>query len=79
MHYGHYWSLARSNGPIGSNNRNYKWIEFDDTKTRGIEDSDIQQYYGAPPEVQSNNSWGSAYMLLYVSQDLEETMPQEEI
>ena len=30
MHYGHYWSLAKSNGPIGSQNRNSKWIEFDD-------------------------------------------------
>lgn len=41
MHYGHYWSLAKSNGPIGSQSRNSKWIEFDDQKTRIVEDEDI--------------------------------------
>jgi hypothetical protein len=35
MHYGHYWSLARSPGP------NPKWIEYDDTKIRVVEDKEI--------------------------------------
>jgi len=51
MHYGHYWSLSKSNGPLGSKSTNKKWIEFDDTKTRVIEDSDISMYFGAPTEV----------------------------
>jgi hypothetical protein len=29
MNYGHYWSLARSNGGEGSTG-NAKWVEFDD-------------------------------------------------
>lgn len=37
MHYGHYWSLSRSKGGPG-NTGNPKWIEFDDTKTRVVED-----------------------------------------
>ena len=64
MHYGHYWSLARTPG------LNPKWIEYDDTKIRVIEDKEIQMYYGAPPEVSANPSWNTAYMLLYESEDL---------
>lgn len=54
MHYGHYWSLSKSNGPIGSTSQNKKWIEFDDSKTRVIEDLDVSMYFGAPTEVQNN-------------------------
>ena len=35
MHYGHYWSLARTPGP------NPKWIEYDDTKIRVVEDREV--------------------------------------
>jgi uncharacterized UBP type Zn finger protein len=42
MHFGHYWSLAKSKGP------NPKWIEYDDTKLKVIDDRDIQEYYGSP-------------------------------
>ena len=38
--YGHYWALAKCLG---------KWIEFDDTKVKVVEDKHIQIYYGAPP------------------------------
>ena len=66
MHFGHYWSLSRSyGGPANSGNP--KWIEFDDTKTRVVDDSEVQMYYVAPPESQNTPSWSSAYMLLYQS------------
>ena len=35
MHYGHYWALARSPVP------DQKWIEYDDTKIRVVEDREI--------------------------------------
>ena len=44
MHYGHYWSLARTSG------LNQKWIEFDDFKVSVVEDKEIERYYGLPPE-----------------------------
>lgn len=59
--YGHYWSLARVPGP------NPKWLEFDDTKLKIVEDKEVNMYYGAPSEQMSNPSWSSAYMLLYES------------
>jgi uncharacterized UBP type Zn finger protein len=62
MQFGHYWSLAKSDG------NNPKWIEFDDTKIRVVEDREIQMYYGS--HCQENASWNSAYMLLYTSKDL---------
>lgn len=46
MHYGHYWSLARST----DKSNNPKWIEFDDARTKVVDDKDVQMYYGAPPE-----------------------------
>lgn len=73
MHYGHYWSLARSPEP------NSKWIEFDDQKIRVVEDRDIQLYFGAPPDKSQDPSWGSAYMLLYESQDLDDQNSQPNI
>lgn len=63
MHYGHYWSLARST----DKSNNPKWIEFDDTRTRVVDDKDVHMYYGAPPESQNTNNWSCAYMLLYQS------------
>ncbi len=61
LNYGHYWSLARSQGSRS------KWIEFDDTKIRVVDDREIQTYYGT---ADGNASWSSAYMLLYESADL---------
>lgn len=40
MHYGHYWSLAKSSGVKGSLSTP-KWIEFDDMKTKVVEDKEI--------------------------------------
>ena len=71
MHYGHYWSLARTPGP------NHKWIEYDDTKIKVVEDKEVQYYYGAPSEVSSNPSWNTAYMLLYESEDLQPSENEE--
>ena len=64
MHYGHYWSLARSPGP------NSKWIEYDDNKLRVVDDREVQMYYGSPPDTTNSSSWSCAYMLLYQSQEL---------
>lgn len=64
MHYGHYWSLARTSG------LNKKWIEYDDFKVSVVEDKEIERYYGLPPEYQSSAGWNSAYLLLYESQEL---------
>ena len=75
MHYGHYWSLARSKGNSSlDGSQTYKWVEFDDSKIRIVEDKEIQLYYGSPAASEgnqtANQSWHSAYMLLYESQDL---------
>lgn len=35
LHYGHYWSLSKTQAP------NSKWLEFDDTKIRVVEDREI--------------------------------------
>ena len=41
MHYGHYWSLARSKGNSTlKGSQNYKWIEFDDSKIRVVDDKE---------------------------------------
>lgn len=64
LHYGHYWSLSRMPGP------NSKWIEFEDTKIRVVDDREVQTYYGAPADGGNAASWNCAYMLLYQSQEL---------
>ena len=61
MHYGHYWSLSKSPGP------NSKWIEYDDTKLRTVEDREVQMYYGGTADGSNSASWNCAYMLLYQS------------
>jgi len=66
MHYGHYWSLYRCPYP------SKKWVEFDDTKIRVVEDREVNLYYGTSDDGANNASWNSAYMLLYESQDLKE-------
>lgn len=62
MTFGHYWALARSNG-----NHNQKWIEYDDTKIRVVDDKEVHLYYGQPHGAINNENWHCAYMLLYQS------------
>ena len=69
MTFGHYWALAKSSGK-----HNPKWIEYDDTKIRVIDDNDVHLYYGIPHGAVNQENWHCAYMLLYQSRDLEELL-----
>ena len=62
MTFGHYWALAKTQGK-----HNPKWVEYDDTKIRVVDDHEVHLYYGQPHGVINNDNWHCAYMLLYQS------------
>ena len=60
MHHGHYYALVKSQG---------KWINFNDTDVKIVEDKDTHMYYGMPPTTPTE-VWPCAYMLLYESEEI---------